>query len=119
MMRSIVVLPQPDGPTSVHTSPGVSAKAMSRSTSRLWPESAPMALRPIQTSSRANSPAERASYKGLHQKDFDDQDHGDESQRIGQDARDVEQLKCHADLEPDAVRPPEQFDDQHDLPHQR
>jgi hypothetical protein len=38
---------------------------------------------------------------------------------FGQDARDVEQLERNADLETDAVRTPEQLDNEHDLPNQR
>ena len=59
------------------------------------------------------------SFKRLHQKRFDRQHDGDEGESIGQDTGHVEQLECDADLEADAVRPPEQLDDQHDFPDQR
>ena len=59
------------------------------------------------------------SFKRLHQKRFDCQHDGDEGESIGQDAGDVEQLKGDPDLETDTVRPPEQFDNEHDLLNQR
>jgi hypothetical protein len=43
------------------------------------------------------------SFKRLHQKCFDRQHDGDEGESIGQDTGDVEQLKCDADLETDAI----------------
>ena len=59
------------------------------------------------------------SFKRLHQECFDSEHDGDERQSIGQDSRDVEQLEGNADLKTHAVRPAQQFDDQHDFPHQR
>ena len=59
------------------------------------------------------------SFKRLHQEGFDRQHDGDEGESIGQDAGDVEQLERDPDLEADAVRTPEQLDDEHDLPDQR
>ena len=59
------------------------------------------------------------SFKRLHQEGFDRQHDGDEGESIGQDAGDVEQLECDADLETDAVGTSEQLDDEHDLPDQR
>src|SRR5215216_475660 len=99
MIRSIVVLPQPDGPTRAHTSPGARESEISRSTSRDSPEAVRYALRAIRSSSRPASPAGRASFKGLHQQDLDRQDHGDEGERIGQDTCHIEQLEGNADLE--------------------
>ena len=43
----------------------------------------------------------------------------DEGQRIGEQTGDIEQLESDADLEADAVRAAQQFDNQHDLPYQR
>ena len=59
------------------------------------------------------------SFKRLHQEGFDHQHDGDEGESIGQDAGHVEQLERDPDLEADAVRTAEQFDDEHDLPDQR
>src|ERR1700741_623461 len=118
-MRSIVVLPQPDGPTKAPTSPWPSAKATSRSTSARSPEADRNAFRTMRTSSRSESPTGRASFKGLHQEGFDRQHHGGEAQRIGEDSCHIEQLERNTDLESDAVRPSQQFDHEDDLPYQR
>src|SRR5215471_9403638 len=119
MMRSIVVLPQPDGPTSTPTSPWRSEKATLPRTSRQSPAAVRYAFRATRTSSGPDPPLVRASFKGLHQQDLNCQYHGDEGERIGQDTCHIEQLEGNADLESDPVRPPQQFDHQHDLPHQR
>jgi len=58
-------------------------------------------------SSRSRTPAGNMSFKRLHQKGFGCQHDGDEGKSIGQDARDVEQLECDANLEADAIGPPE------------
>jgi hypothetical protein len=70
-------------------------------------------------SSWPRAPAGDMSFKRLHQTRFDCQHDGNEGESIGQDARDVEQLECNPDLEADAVRTPEQLDNEHDLPNQR
>src|SRR6266852_6337609 len=111
MIRSIVVLPQPDGPTRAPTSPAPSQKAMSWSTSRRAPEAVLYAFRATRTSSRPKSPAGCASFKGLHQQNLDRQHDGDEGERVGQDTCHIEQLERNANLESDAVRPAEQLDD--------
>src|SRR5690348_7139242 len=118
MMRSIVVLPQPDGPTKAPTCPRASEKERSRSTSREPPDAASYDLRWMCTSSRSEPPAGCASFKGLHQQGFDRQYDDYERQRIGENAGHVEQLEGDADLESDAVGAPEQFDHEHDLPHE-
>src|SRR5215831_10730725 len=118
-MRSIVVLPQPDGPTKAPTSPWASVKATSDSTSARSPAADRNAFRTMRTSSRSESPTGRASFKGLHQKGFDRQHDGGEAQRIGEDTCHIEQLERNTDLEPDAVRTAQELDHQHDLPHQR
>jgi hypothetical protein len=59
------------------------------------------------------------SFKRLHHECFNRQHDRDEGQSISEDARDVEQLKRHADLKSNAVGPTEEFDDEHDFPDQR
>src|SRR5215831_10748190 len=118
-MRSIVVLPQPDGPTKAPTSPWASVKATSDSTSARSPAAERKAFRTMRTSSRSESPTGRASFKGLHQEGFDRQHDGGEAQRIGEDSCHIEQLERNTDLEPDPIGTPQEFDHQHDLPHQR
>src|SRR5262252_6558941 len=119
MIRSSVVLPQPDGPTSAATSPAAKLKASSPSTCRFPPDAAKKRFCLMATSSRSRAPAGGMSFKRLHHECFDCQHDGDEGESIGQDAGNVEQLKRHADLEADPVWPPQKLDDQHDLPDQR
>src|SRR5579862_3340163 len=90
IMRSSVVLPQPEGPTRAASSPFAKAIEISPSTCRRPPEAAWYDLCLIWTSSRLETPAGNISFKRLHQKSFDRQHHHDEDQRIGQDAGDVE-----------------------------
>src|ERR1700728_4677800 len=97
-IRSIVVLPHPDGPTNAPTSPQASVKETSRSTSALAPDADRNALRTMCTSSRSESPPGRASFKGLHQTGFDRQHDGGEAQRIGEDSCHIEQLERNPDL---------------------
>src|SRR5262245_3368113 len=118
-IRSRVVFPHPEGPTSAATSPLRKLNVSSPSTWRLPPEAARNDFCRMLTSSRPRAPAGDMSFKRLHQKRFDCQHDGDESESIGQDARNVEQLERDPDLETDAVRPPEQFDNEHDFPNQR
>src|SRR6267142_2623375 len=118
-MRSIVVLPHPDGPTNATNSPARSVNATSWITSRRSPDAAMKALRAIVTSSRAEPPTGYASFKGLHQKCLDRQHDRREGQRVGENTCHIEQLKRNPDLESDAVRPPEQLHDENDLPYQR
>jgi hypothetical protein len=59
------------------------------------------------------------SFKRLHQECFDHQHDGHEGERVGEDARDIEQLERDPDLEPDPVGTAQQLDDKDDLPHQR
>src|SRR5262249_18364429 len=116
-MRSIGVLPQPDGPTKAPTSPWASVKAPSDGTPARAPAADRNAFRTMRTSSRSESPTGRASFKGLHQEGFDRQHDGGEAQRIGENTCHIEQLERNTDLEPDPVRPAQQLHDQHDLPH--
>src|SRR5215467_16168011 len=119
MIRNSVVLPQPDGPTSAPTSPLASVSARLSSTCSSPPAAARNDLCLIETSSRPGTPAGDMSFKRLHQDCFDHQHHGDEGESIGQDLGHVEQLERHADFKADAVGPPEQLDDENDLPDQR
>src|SRR5262249_60276898 len=108
-IRSSVVLPHPDGPTSAATSPLRRLNTSSPSTSSFPPEAARKDFCLMLTSSRPRAPAGDISFKRLHQKGFDCQHDGDEGESIGQDAGDVEQLKRDPDLEADTVRPPYEF----------
>src|SRR5262249_4444884 len=118
-IRSSVVLPQPDGPTSAATFPLPRLNASSPSTWSFPPEAARKDFCLMLTSSRSRAPTGDMSFKRLHQERFDCQHDGDEGESIGQDARDVEQLERNPDLEADAVRTPEQLDNEHNLPNQR
>src|SRR6266571_2699867 len=111
MILSMVVLPQPDGPTNAPTRPRASVKATSCSTSRWSPEALTNDFRSMRTSSSPDSPAGHMSFKGLHQQGFDHQHHADEGQCVGENTCHIEQLKRNADLESDPVRPTEQLDD--------
>src|SRR5438874_12152913 len=119
MIRSIVLLPQPDGPTSTPTSPVPSANLTGASTSCVSPAALLNVLPEISTSSRTGTPPICACLKRLHQHRLDDEHDSSKRQRIGQEPRRVEQLERDADLEADAVRPPQEFCNEHDLPHQR
>src|SRR5215510_8694692 len=119
MIRRIVVLPQPDGPTRAPTSLCLRSKQISRRTSKRSPDAAVNALCTIRTLRCPGSPAERASFNGLHHCGFDNENDGYKRERIGKNKRHVKQLKGHADLKSYAIRAPEQFDDEHDLPDQR
>src|SRR5215468_4953992 len=113
-IRSSVVFPHPDGPTSAATSPLRRLNTSSPSTWSFPPEAARKDFCLMLTSSRPRAPAGDMSFKRLHPKRFDCQHDGDEGESIGQDAGDVEQLKGDPDLETDTVRPPEQFDNEHE-----
>src|SRR5689334_23328566 len=97
-MRSIVVLPQPEGPTKAATSPAASPKFMSRSTSCRAPAALTNTLRAMVTLSKAYPPAEGAFFERLHKKGFDEEHDDHEGQRVGQDLGDVKKLKGNADL---------------------
>src|SRR6188472_4488888 len=73
----------------------------------------------ISTSSRTGTPPRCPGFKWLHQQAFDDEHDRRETQGVGEQERDVEQLEGHADLEADAVRASEQFRYQYDFPDQR
>src|ERR1043165_6576028 len=98
-MRSSVVFPHPDGPPSAGTSPLRRLNTSSPSTWSFPPDAARKDFCLMLTSSRPRAPAGDMSFKRLHQKRFDCQHDGDEGESIGQDARDVEQLKRDRDLE--------------------
>src|SRR5919205_3551460 len=113
-IRSSVVFPHPDGPTSAATSPRRRLNTSSPSTWSFPPEAARKDFCLMLTSSRPRAPAGDMSFKRLHQKRFDCQHDGDEGESIGQDAGHVEQLERDPDLEAHAVGPSEQFYDQDD-----
>src|SRR4029453_16434319 len=112
MILSVVVLPQPDGPTSTPMRPRSRPKVRSRPTSARSPEAATKPLRMMRTSSRPESPTGCASFKGLHQQSVDRQDDGNEGHGVGQNTCHVEQLESDSDLESHAVRPADTFDTQ-------
>ena len=118
MILSIVVLPHPEGPTRTPINPRSRQKVTSRKTSARSPETAAKALRAMRTSSRPESPAGRASLKGLHQQSVDREDDSNEGHGVGQNTRHVEQLERDSDFKPDAVRPAEQFDHEDDFSYQ-
>src|SRR5262245_9753717 len=119
MIRRIVVLPQPDGPTRAPTSLCLRSKQTSRRTSNRSPDAAVNALCAMRTLRYPVSPAEGASFNGLHHCGFDNENDRNECQRIGKNERHVKQLKGHADLKSYAIWASEEFDDEHDLPDQR
>src|SRR4029077_4808549 len=88
-------------------------------TQRVPPSVALKVFCTIRTSSWAGAPPGDMSFKWLHQKCFDHEHDGDESQSISQDKRHVEQLERTPDLEADPIRAPKQLDDQYDFPDQR
>src|SRR3546814_265107 len=122
-MRSVVVLPQPEGPMRQVKLPGASAKRRSRSTAVSAPSAERNALPSMRTSSCpgqcAGPPAVGMGFKRLNHNEFDAQHDADEGQGIAEDGGHVEQLEIEVDLEADAVRAAEQLDHQHDLPDQR
>src|SRR5262245_58829863 len=112
-MRSSVVLPQPDGPTSAPTSPRASPSVSSVMTSRSPAAAASYALCLIETvsllvtspgpvasglltssgllmSSGSGAPTGDMSFKWLHQEGFDHQHDGDEGKGVGENLGDVE-----------------------------
>src|SRR5262245_22392193 len=119
MIRRIVVLPQPDGPTRQTNYQYPRTKQISRRTSKRSPDAAVNALCVIRTLRCPVSPAECASFNGLHHCGFDNENDGYKCERVSKNKRHVKQLKGHADLKSYAIRAPEQFDDEHDLPNQR
>src|SRR5438105_12068848 len=118
MIFNMVLLPQPDGPTNTPTSPAPSPNLRSTSTSCRSPAAFVNALRAISTSSCTGAPPRYSGFKGLHQDGFDREHHRHETERIGEQTRNVEQLEGNADLETDAIWASEQFGYQDDLPDQ-
>src|SRR5262249_59872552 len=97
MMRSIVVLPQPDGPTRAPTSLFPMLKQTSRRTSKRSPDAVVNALCAMRTSSCTNSPAGRTSFNGLHDSEFDTDNNNDECQRITEEKRHVKHRDSDAE----------------------
>src|ERR1700733_13782893 len=118
-MRIKVDLPQPEGPISAPVSPFSSANERLARAGTLCPDAARKDLLATRASSRARSPTRDMTFKGLHRERFDNEHDRREGERIGEEERDVEQLKSGIDFEPHAVRPAHEFDYQHDLPNER
>ena len=118
-MRSVVVLPQPDGPSRQANSPGRISKERSRNAVIMTPSADLNVFSAMSTLSGTLAPTGCMSFKGLHQKEFDEEHDRHEGQGIGENRSDVEELEIEMDLEADAVRAAEQFDHQDDLPDQR
>src|SRR5208282_2745804 len=109
-IRSVVVLPTPDAPSSATISPGAAPSAMfCSSTSPDGRRFAEM------RASSIGAPGARAPLERLQHAGFDDE-HDDGE---GEDRGDVEVLERRIQHEADAVRPAEQLDDQHDFPGDR
>src|SRR4029077_6693978 len=105
MIRSKVVLPQPEGPSSAQISPSRKLKFTSCRTTRVCPEAVRSALRAMETSSSMRRPPTRdMPLDRLHNESFNRQHETDKGKRVGQEPRHVEQLESYADLEADAVR---------------
>lgn len=118
-MRISVDLPQPDGPTGAATSPSRSSNATFSSAACGSPARAAKRLALIAIPGGTRAPARDTSFERLDHDDLDQQHDRDEGRRIGEKQRDVEQLEGDIHLKADAVRAADQFDDEHDLPHQR
>src|SRR5262245_59140400 len=119
MIRRIVVLPQPDGPTRAPTSLCLRSKQTSRRASNRSPEAAVNASCAMRTLRYPISPAEGASFSRLPHCGLDNQNDHNECQGIGKNERHVKQLTGHADLKSYSIWAPEEFDDEPDLPDQR
>src|ERR1700716_1438523 len=98
----MVLFPQPDGPTNTPIFPAASTKFKSTRTSCRLPAALVNALRAILTSSCTGPPPRHPDFKWLHQDDFYNENHRHETQRIGEQSGDVEQLESDADLEANA-----------------
>src|SRR5690606_9540717 len=115
-MRSVVVLPHPEGPNRQTNSPRATSKERSRRAVTDTPSAERKVFSAMFTSSGAAAPTRCMSFKGLHQRNFDDEHHGDERHGVGEDRRDLEHLEVKIDLEADAVGAAKQLHDQDDLP---
>ena len=83
MIRSIVLLPQPDGPTNTAASPAPSAKATPATTSCRSPAALLNVLPVISTSSRTGAPPGCPGLKWLHQQGFNEEHDRREAERVG------------------------------------
>src|SRR5712675_1977945 len=104
MIFSMVLLPQPEGPTNTPTSPAPSVKLRPVMASCCSPAAFVNVLRAISTSSCTGPPPRQPRLERLHQEGLDGEHHRHETERIGEQAWNVEQLESDADLETDAVR---------------
>src|SRR5262245_36229855 len=115
-MRSVVLLPQPEGPSRQANSPCRTSKERPRSAAIETPSADLNVFSAMSTLSGTAAPTGCMSFKGLHHKEFDEEHDRYEGERVGEDAGNVEELEEGVDLEADAVRAAEQLDHQHDLP---
>src|SRR5688500_6492685 len=118
-MRSVVVLPQPEGPSRHANSPCGTWKESPRNAVSRTPSADRKDFSLMSTLSVPPAPTGRMSFKGLHHQKLDQEHDGHEGQRIGEDRRYVEELETEIDLETDSVGAAKQLDDKHDLPDQR
>src|SRR5262245_59972783 len=117
-MSSVVVLPQPDGPSRQANSPCRTSKERSWRALTGAPSADRNVFSAMLTLSGAAAPTGCMSFNGLHQKKLNDEHDCHECQRVGEDGSDVKELEEGIDLEADTVGAAEQFDDEDDLPDQ-
>jgi hypothetical protein len=92
-MRSVVVLPQPEGPNRQANSPWPTSNDRSCSTGTNTPSADRKVFSAMSTLSGAAAPTGCMSFKGLHQKKFDKKHDCYEGQGIGKNGRDIEELE--------------------------
>src|SRR5215212_8978344 len=90
---------------AVHTSVAASSSPIRTNLAAAAPESSP--------------PTIQGDFPGLHKPELDNLHHRREGQRVGEDRRDIEELKGGVEFEAYPVRATNQFDHKHDLPDQR
>src|ERR671911_533747 len=115
-----VLLPQPEGPNSAMKPFGGTSSVRSSITS-LGGASPTAGKRLCRTLIRRRSaaPAADMTLERQQNRPFDHLDHYDESDRVGENRGDVEQLEMQPDLKADPARAAEQLGHQDDLPDQR
>jgi len=119
MIRSSVVLPQPDGPTIAPTFPSSSVNATSRNASRFHAVSAEIRLRLHDDFKPRETANGRHYVQGPHHESLDRQHDDDEGKRISEQQSHIEKLERDVDLEADPIGAAQQLDDQHYFPDQR
>src|SRR6187399_3705974 len=103
-MRSVVVLPQPDGPSRQANSPCRTSNDRFCSAVIETPCADLKVFSAMSTLSGTPAPTGCISFKGLHQEEFDRQHDRHERQCVGKDGGNVEQLEVQIDLKADAIR---------------